>query len=116
MHAQATGLRSEFPNGVTDVSRNEIRWQGNLSPDEYARTYKIEMRYPRFDRPQVWVRALLTSMRWRMADLSHMCTTSANSAYASMSPDAAFGERTALCAAPFSRGRVIGSGFLKCGW
>lgn len=57
MHAQAIGLRSEFPNGVTDVSRNEIRWQGDLSPDEYARTYAIEMHYPRLDRPQVRVRA-----------------------------------------------------------
>jgi len=55
--AQAIGLRSEFPNGVTTVGRNEIRWQGELSPDEYGRIYDIEMCYRRNDRPHVWVRA-----------------------------------------------------------
>ena len=55
--AQAIGLRSEFPNGVTTVARNEIRWRGELSPDEYGRIYDIEMCYRRNDRPQVWVRA-----------------------------------------------------------
>jgi hypothetical protein len=57
MHAQAIGLRSEFPNGVTDVSRNGIRWRGNLSPDEYARSYAIELSYQRNDPPKVWVRS-----------------------------------------------------------
>jgi hypothetical protein len=57
MQAQAVGLRSEFPKVVTTVLRGEIRWQGELSPDDYGRTYAIEMRYRQNDRPQVWVRA-----------------------------------------------------------
>ena len=57
MYAQAIGLRSEFPKGVTTVLRGEIRWQGELSPDDYGRTYAIKMRYRHNDRPQVWVRA-----------------------------------------------------------
>jgi hypothetical protein len=60
MQAQAIGLRSkfpEFPGGITTVLRDEIRWWGEFSPDDYGRTYSIEMRYRRNDRPQVWVRA-----------------------------------------------------------
>ena len=56
MYAQAVGLRSEFPNGATAVLRGEIRWKGELSPDDYGRTYVIEMRYRQNDRPEVWVR------------------------------------------------------------
>lgn len=55
MPAQAIGLRGEFPNGVTTIARDEIRWLGKISPDEYARSYEVEMRYRRNDRPQVRV-------------------------------------------------------------
>ena len=57
MQAQAIGLHSKFSNGATTVMRDEIRWKGDVSPDEYGRTYAIEMRYRRNNPPQVWVRA-----------------------------------------------------------
>lgn len=57
MSAQELGLRRHFPNGVTMAQRDEIAWRGELSPDEYGRTYEIEMRYRRDDKPNVWVRA-----------------------------------------------------------
>lgn len=55
MYAQAVGLRSKFPNGITTVLRHEICWDGDLSPDDYGRTYLITMRYRRNDCPQVRV-------------------------------------------------------------
>ena len=56
MTAQATGLRHVFPNGEVKATHNELRWRGELSPDEYSRTYVVEMRYRRDEKPLVWVR------------------------------------------------------------
>jgi len=57
MSAQAVGLHTHFSRGTVTVTRDTLCWIGDLSPDEYARTYAVEMRYRRGDAPQVWVRA-----------------------------------------------------------
>ena len=55
--AQAFGLRRCFPNGTTTTRRDAVRWRGELSPDDFGRTYDIELQYCRNDAPNVWVRA-----------------------------------------------------------
>jgi hypothetical protein len=56
MLAQGFGLRRVFSSGITTVRRDEITWRGDLSPDDYGRTYDVELRYHRHANPAVWVR------------------------------------------------------------
>jgi len=57
MTAQAIGLRAHFPNGAVTSNRESVCWLGDLSPDEFARTYTIEVKYRDSEFPKAWVRA-----------------------------------------------------------
>jgi len=56
MAIQAAGLRRLFPEGAIGMKQNSVSWLGKLTPNEYGRTYTIEMFYQRGDSPKVWVR------------------------------------------------------------
>ena len=56
MAVQADGLRRLFPFGKTAMNHNCVSWHGEIVPDEYGRTYTIELRYKRGSYPKIWVR------------------------------------------------------------
>jgi len=56
MAIQAAGLCRLFPLGKTVLGRNSVSWFGKITPNNYSRTYTVELFYKRGTVPRVWVR------------------------------------------------------------
>lgn len=53
---QQLEMRRLFPWGTIRANESQIVWSGEIAPDEYSRSYTLEMRYKLKCSPKVYVR------------------------------------------------------------